>query len=118
MKLPSTRAGCAYTWLLPLLAWSPLVPTCLCTVLWPSSVWPSFQRLHSSHLCLWPLNCSWIWYWVGTVWFEVRWHLRQVVEHPAFGQFFLLAIIANTVLLAMTTAGGWTTTGYSCRHYW
>lgn len=29
----------------------------------------------------------------------------QVVDHPAFSWFFMALIIANTVLLAMTTAG-------------
>ena len=32
----------------------------------------------------------------------------QVVEHPTFGQLFLLAIVANTVILALTTAGALT----------
>eukprot|EP00887_Chlorella_sp_A99_P007206 scaffold2.g7206.t1 len=39
------------------------------------------------------------WYWI-----ELRWHVRQVVESNLFGAFFMLAILANTVLLAMTTA--------------
>ncbi len=30
----------------------------------------------------------------------------QVIDHPGFGSLFMLLIIANTVLLAMTTAGG------------
>ncbi|PRW21007.1 voltage-gated ion channel superfamily [Chlorella sorokiniana] len=42
---------------------------------------------------------------VGYYWFEFRWRVRQVVDHPAFGSLFMLLIIANTVLLAMTTAG-------------
>ncbi|GAB4819673.1 hypothetical protein N2152v2_006719 [Parachlorella kessleri] len=49
-----------------------------------------------------------LWYWfssrVGSCWFEVRWRVHDVVEHPAFTQFFLVAIVANTILLAMTTA--------------
>ena len=49
-----------------------------------------------------------LWYWlrgrVGSCWFEVRWRVHDVVEHPAFAQFFLVAIVANTILLAMTTA--------------
>ena len=30
----------------------------------------------------------------------------QVIDHPGFGSLFMLLIVANTVLLAMTTAGG------------
>lgn len=51
-------------------------------------------------------KAGWMWYWLSTCWFEFRWHVRQVVEHPAFDYFFLACIVVNTVLLAMTTAGG------------
>jgi hypothetical protein len=64
-------------------------------------------RHSSSKLPQTRLGFFWYWIsrWIGSCWFEFRWHVRQVVERPAFGQFFLAAIVANTVLLAMTTAG-------------
>lgn len=47
-----------------------------------------------------------LWPKVGYYWFELRWRVRQVVDHWAFGALFMALIVGNTVLLAMTTAGG------------
>ncbi|PSC71712.1 voltage-gated ion channel superfamily isoform A [Micractinium conductrix] len=42
---------------------------------------------------------------LGYHWFEFRWRVRQVIDHPAFTGTFMALILGHTVLLAMTTAG-------------
>lgn len=38
---------------------------------------------------------------------RLQFRLRLLVDHPAFNNFFLLAILVNTILLALEYDGGW-----------
>ncbi|GAB4819675.1 hypothetical protein N2152v2_006721 [Parachlorella kessleri] len=62
------------------------------------------QRLRRPSLAIPQTRWQWALYYLAQYWFEFRWHVRQVVEHPGFDYAFLACIVANTALLAMTKA--------------